>query len=281
MRKVLKISYGVALAAIMLFAPSCASKFQKLRKSTNVKNKLAGADSYYEAKKYYKASLLYEEIQPVLRGAREGEDVLYKLAYSHFYQKDYIIASHYFERFYNTYGRSPRAEEARYQAALCKYNESPRSSLDQSSTKEAAEAMQSFLNRYPNSEHKQEATKIIDEMQNKLALKAFENARQYFKISKFKAAVVAFENFRKGYPDSDYNEEAGFMKIKAQYEYAKLSFYLKQKERFQKAIRFYEDFVDRYPNSKYLKKAEKIYENSIKEVKRLAGYEKPAPKKNS
>ncbi|BDD11035.1 hypothetical protein FUAX_34670 [Fulvitalea axinellae] len=274
MRKLSGFSYWILALAMAAGLSSCAGRFRKLQKSTDVKAKYAGANAFYEEGKYYKASVLYEEILPVLRGAEEGEDVLFKLAYSYYNRKDFDLASHYFQRFYNTYSRSPKAEEANYMYAYCKSQNSLRPSLDQTATKEAAEAMQAFLNRYPSSERKAEATKIIDEMQEKLALKAFLTAKQYYKLQRFKAAVVAFDNFRKSFPDSKHNEEGQFLKIKAEYDYAHQSYSRRQEERYQKVVDFYESFIDSYPDSKYGKEAGRLYDTSLERLRELKSQKK-------
>lgn len=46
------------------------------------------------------------------------------------------------------------------------------------------------------------------------------------------------------------------MVVKSYYRFAKMSIFEKQEERFEKVITEYQDFADRYPDSKYLKDAE-------------------------
>ncbi|BDD02696.1 outer membrane protein assembly factor BamD [Aureibacter tunicatorum] len=243
----------------MAFFSGCASKFRQLQKSSDIQEKLAGALEYYDNEKYYKAATLLEEILPVLRGAEESEQVLFKLAYAYYYQKQYTLAGHYFNRFYETYTRSPLAEEALYMYAYSKYLESPRHSLDQSSTEEAIVVMQSFINKFPQSEKKEEASKIISELQKKLEKKYYEVAKQYYKLDRYKASMAAVDHFHKGFPDSKYNEELSFYKLKSAYNYATESFFAKKKERLDEAVKFYENFIDKYPESKYLKEAENLY----------------------
>ena len=60
------------------------------------------------------------------------------------------------------------------------------------------------------------------------------------------------------------------MVVKSYYKYAKMSIVEKQIERFEKVISEYQDFVDRYPESKLLKDAEgysNLSLNNIKEIK--------------
>ncbi len=145
MRKGLVFSYFLV---ILLVAAGC-SRFRKIEKSQDWRVKYEAAQNYYSKKEYYKASVLFEQILPIVRGLPEGEKVQFFLAYCQFYDKLYLLASEQFKTFYETYGRSTMAEEARYMYAYSLYQSSPNSELDQTSSINAMAAMQEFLNRYP------------------------------------------------------------------------------------------------------------------------------------
>jgi outer membrane protein assembly factor BamD len=102
-------------------------------------------------------------------------------------------------------------------------------------------------------------------MQFKLETKAFENAKQYYKLERFKAAIVSFENFQRDYPDARYQEEVAFLLVKSEYLLAKQSFKRLQKERYKETIDYYQAFVDSYPQSEFLKEAEGIYSIVLEE----------------
>jgi outer membrane protein assembly factor BamD len=268
MRK--RINVGVAgLFIILLISTSC-SKFRKIEKSGDWRVKYEAALKYYEEEDYYKAAILFEQILPIVRGLPEGENVQFHYAYTQYHQQMYLLAAHHFEQFYQTYARSDLAEEARYMYAYSLYADSPSYNLDQSSSINALSAMQNFLNRFPNNEFRDDAIKVINDIQRKLELKAYENAKQYYKLRRYKAAVVAFNNFRDNYPDSNFNEEVAYLKFDAQYELASQSIPSKQLERYRKAVELYEEFIDRYPTSPYLQDAEKKYSNSLKEINQIA-----------
>ncbi|MDH5475555.1 MAG: outer membrane protein assembly factor BamD [Cyclobacteriaceae bacterium] len=260
--------FFIIITATLLF--SCGGGFRKLEKSDDWKLKYQGALEYYENEDYSRASILFEQILPIIRGVPEGEDVQFKLSYCNFHQGLYLLSSHYFKTFYETYGRSEKAEEAQYMYAYSLFADSPVFNLDQTSSYEAIDAIQTFINKYPNSEFREEASKIIDQMQEKLETKAYEKAKQYLKLRIYKSAIVAFENFRDEYPDSEYNEEIFFLKIEAQHDLAEQSLYSKQKERYQLVKEYYEYFIDNYPNSSHLKSAEKYYGNSIDNLSKFA-----------
>jgi outer membrane protein assembly factor BamD len=255
---------------LILFIPvlllaSC-SKFQKVQKSTSIVEKYDAAVKYYNDGDYYRAGLLFEELIPLMRGKKEAENTEFYYANCQYYQRQLILSAYYFKKFYQTYPRSEFAEKAFYMHCRSLYESSPRDDLDQSTTTDAMVSIQSFLKKYPKSEYADEVQNIFTKLDAKLNKKYFDGARLYYKIRKYKSAVIALENYRKKYPDSPYNEEAQYLRIDSQYHYAKKSIDSKQKERFYEAIDLYQDFVDRYPQSQYLEDAEKIYENCLEEI---------------
>ncbi|MEQ9404728.1 MAG: outer membrane protein assembly factor BamD [Cyclobacteriaceae bacterium] len=263
---------GIRTIILLFTALSIAgcSKFRKIQKSGDWKVKYEAAIKYYEEEDYHRSTMLLEEILPIIRGTKEAELGNFYLAYSYFYQKQYILSAHHFQEFVTIYGRSDKVMEASYMNAYSLYLQSPEYQLDQTSTYEAVAAMQNFINRYPTSEYAPDADRIIDEMQVKLETKAYNTAKLYHKLRRYKSALVAFENFRKDFPDSDFNEEIAFLNIETSYDLAAVSIPSKQEERFRSTIEFYQQFVDKYPRSKFLKAAEKIYSKSIEEITNFA-----------
>jgi outer membrane protein assembly factor BamD len=276
MQKSKIIFTGFLLFSFFFF--SC-SKFQRIQKSTNVDEKYQAAVKYYQKKDYNKASLLFEEIIPIIKGTKESELAQFYIAYCHYYQGDYILSSHYFKKFYETFSRSEFAEEAMYMYAYSLYEDSPAYNLDQANTYTAIEAMQTFINTYPGSKFKDKCNEIIAQLRSKLERKAYENAELYSKTENYKAAVVAFNNFQRNYPDSDYNERAAYLKLVNAYNLAKSSTEDKKKQRYQDTIEYYENFIDKYSNSKYVRQAENIYGECVDIVGEAAGAELQSKKK--
>ena len=256
----------IALALWLLVA-SC-SDFRKIAKSSDWKEKYNAALKYYNEKDYYRATVLLEDVLPIIRGTKTAEEAQFYYAYAHYYERKYILSAHYFKQFYDTYSRSDKAQEAMFMHAYSLYLESPNASLDQSSTTEAIQAIQRFINRYPYSEYKERAEAVLAETRLKLERKAFDNALLYYKLAQYKAAIIEFDNFQKDFPDSDFNEEIGYWKLAAQFELAEQSIQVKQKERYYTTIEYYQTFIDRYPESKFVPEAESIYESCLAKIQK-------------
>jgi outer membrane protein assembly factor BamD len=238
------------------------SDYQKLLKSNDYEKKYETAVNLYEEGDYYRALQLFDQVIPVFRGKDRAEDLFYYYAYSYYNQGDNVMASYYFKRFAKSYPNSSRAEEAWYMSAYCKFLESPRYSLDQTNTHEAINELQAFANRHPNSERLDKVNELIDKLRAKLEKKNYEQAKLYFKMEEYQAAIVSFNNLLKNYPDTEFREESLFNILEAKYIYAKNSVSSKQPERYQEAIEAYDRLVSFYPDTEYKKKARKYQEES-------------------
>ena len=260
--------YGLLIVLLSVVFSSCSS-YNKIQKSQDFKYKYDKALEYYERNDYYKAMTLFDQVIPFYRGKPEAEVIGYKYAYAYFYQKEYIMASYYFNRFSKTYPRNEHAEECAFMAAKCKYLESPDYKLDQTNTYEAINEMQLFINAYPYSERVEQCNELIDELRDKLQKKELEIAKLYLKMDKYKAAVTSFENLLKLYPDTPYREDAMFYTIKAYYYYASKSVKKKRRERYMEAVETYNEFVKLYPDSKHNRDVEYMVNRVNKDLKKL------------
>lgn len=265
-----KVAKNTLILSLLVLYIGC-SEFKKIQKSDDWKLKYDAALKYYERKDYYRAVILFDQIKPYIRGSAEAEQVEFYYAYAHYYQKQYLLASHYFKNFFDAYNRSDYAEESYYMYGYSLYKQSPIYNLEQSSSIEAITAIQMFLNRYPASAYRKEAINIQAELRLKLEKKAFENAKLYYTLggSRLNSALIALDNFKKDYPDAILAEDASFLLVQASYKYAKESIPSKQKERYYDCIEHYEEFIDSYPGSKYLKDIQSFYSNSINQIEKL------------
>ncbi|MBM3176491.1 MAG: outer membrane protein assembly factor BamD [Bacteroidetes bacterium] len=248
----------ILLSGLLLLA-GCSNKFRKIQKNEDWRVKYEAALTYYEKKDYYRAAILFEDIRPIVRGLPEGEQVEFSLAYCQYNEGTYLLASESFKSFFEVYGRSQKAEEAFFMYAYSLYTYAPPPNLDQKPGIEAMEAMQNFLNRYPASDFSERAIDVINTSQLKLEEKGFENARQYLKVKNYKAAVIALKNFSLDFPDSKFLEESAYLRVDAQFQLANKSLPNLQEERYQAVVDLYQEFIDRYPESKYSKDAERFY----------------------
>lgn len=258
----------LATAFILILVPSC-NKYNKVTKSKDYEYKLKMADQYYSKGKYKIAQELYEELFPVFKGTLKFEELYYKDAYCFYYMKSYADAENLFKGFLEVFPNSTKAEEVDYMRSFCFYKQSPKLELEQVNTIKAMGMMQTFINTHPGSERNKEATEIIDKCRAKLEMKEHRAAELYYNMGQYRAAALAFTNLTNSYPESLKGEEYKMKTVKAYYKFAKLSYEDKQIERFEKVISEYQDFVDRYPDSKLLKEAENFSNQSKNNIKAI------------
>lgn len=193
----------------------------------------------------------------------------YYTAHCYYEQNDFILASYYFKTFAKSYPNSVYAEECMYMNAYCKFLESPQYSLDQSSTTEAIQEIQLFINMFPNSLRIPKCNDLMDILRNKVELKDYEIARLYYKMEDYQAAITSFKNLYKDFPDTKYKEEVLFLTLKAYYKYAMNSIPSKKQERLKGTMEAYNTFMTFYPNSNYKNEAEQLKATTIQEMRLL------------
>lgn len=251
---------------LALIGLTACSEYNKVVKSNDMDYKLEKALEYYDEGDYFKALPLLEELLAMTRGSDKAENIYYHYAMGHYEMEDYYLAAYYLKEFSKTYPGSQYAEDCGFLSAMCHYYNSPDHTLDQSDTKDAINAFQLFLNRYPATHLADSCNKMIDELSKKLEVKAFENAKQYYHTMYFKSAEVALRNVLTDFPGTEYEEEIYLLILKSNYELAKRSVENKKKARLEKAVKSYHFFIDKYMGSKNIKEAENIYDQLQQEL---------------
>lgn len=243
-------------------AISSCSNYQKVLKSTDYELKRKTAMQLYNKKDYQRAYPLLEELVGLTRGTAGSEDIYFYYCYCNYYLDDLVSASYHFEQFAKTYPSSARAEEAAFMNAYCYFRASPASNLDQTSSRKAIEEMQLFINKYPNSARIQECNDLIDKLRLKLEDKAFDQAKLYFRMMDYKAAMIAFRNMIKDYPNTRYKDQCMLYILKAGFELAENSIESKKAERYQSVVDDYNAFLNKFADSKSAEQAKSVKEKA-------------------
>lgn len=250
------------LLALVLFLGSC-SKYNKLLKSTDYELKFQKAAEYYSKGNYIKAMQLYEELIPIFKGTAKSEEVYYYYTFCNYYQGDYLLSQYHFKNFTRQFPQSVHTEECYFLNAYCFYLSSPNYRLDQTDTKNAIKEFQSFVDNYPESKRIDTCNILMDKLRGKLERKDYDQVKQYNRLSDYKASITAAKIFIKEFPDSKYVEEMYYLIINSYYLLAINSIPSKKAERLDGAIENYLKFVDLYPRSNYLAKAENVYTSCL------------------
>ncbi|KIA89283.1 outer membrane protein assembly factor BamD [Kaistella jeonii] len=247
------------IVLLAFFAMSACNRQQGLAmKSADKDFILKVANEKFEKKKWSDALALYERLSNLVAGTDDAPNVVYNSAYANYYDKNYKLAGHQFKNFAVTFPQDKRAEDASYMSALCFYEGSMDYNLDQTNTDLAINELQNFLNNYPNSEKSKNINELIDELTYKLEFKAYENAKQYYKIADYKAANVAFENVLDDFPSTKLRSKIYDYILKSRYELALNSVYDLKKDRIENALSFTKQVEREMPNTENAKTAEDL-----------------------
>ena len=262
--------FGIIILLLCLVFGACSNKYQKTLKNTDNRAKLELADYYFKKKDFLRAQSLYEQIEDVYYGTPTAEHVLFNSAACNFGLKQYAIAGFQYKTYFETNATNEKAEEALYMNAYCAFLESQEPELDQTDTYKAIETFKIFINIYPESKYVNECNLFLDQLREKLSLKAYRNAKLYYDMSEFKSALVAFNNLLKEYPELAQKDEVDFLIVQTSYLLAVNSIPEKQIERFQQTVTAFENFKENHTEgNKYMKDAQNLYEKSLSALKKL------------
>ena len=256
---------------VVLSLASC-SDYQKLLKSDDAELKYTKAVEYFDKGDFMRASTLFDEVATYYKGTERSETVLNYLAKSYMGQKDYFSASEYYKTYVKTYPKGKYVIESKFMIGYCYYLDSPDARLDQTETLNAIAAFQEFIDVYPESERVPEANKLLEELHNKLAHKAFLNAKLYYNLgnylgNNYESAVITAQNALKNFPTTSYREELSMLILESKYQQAVQSIEERKIERYRNTIDEYYNFINEFPDGKFRKQADKIFNESKKIVK--------------
>ena len=240
--------YLILLLAFFALS-ACKTAQDMAMKSADKDFILKVANEKFEKKKWTDALALYERLSNLVAGTDDAPNVVYNSAYANYYDKNYKLAGHQFKNFAVTFPQDKRAEDASYMSALCYYEGSMDYNLDQTNTELAINELQSFLNAFPNSEKSKNINELIDELTYKLEFKAYENAKQYYKMADYKAANVSFENVLEDFPSTKLRGKIYEYILKSRYELAVNSVYALKKDRIENALSFTKQVERETPDS--------------------------------
>lgn len=263
--------HSYLLIILVLSFASC-SEYQKLLKSDDAELKYTKAIDYFDKGDYMRASTLFDEVSSYYKGTERSEDVLNYLAKSYMGEKDYYSASEYYKTYVKTYPKGKYVKEAKFMIGYCYYLDSPDPRLDQTETYNAIAALEDFVEMYPESERVPQANKLLDELNDKLAYKAYLNAKLYYNLgnymgNNYESAVITAQNALRKFPGTKYREQLEFLMLQSRYEEAVQSVQEKLVERYRNTIDEYYNYINDFPNGKYRKQADHIFNEAKKVVK--------------
>lgn len=266
--------YLILFAVTLCF--SACNNYSKLLKSADVGYKYEAAKEYFADGQYNRASQLLQTIVTTMKGTEKGQEALYLFGLCNYYSENYETATAIFRKYYQTYPKGVYTEAAHFYSGLALMNEAPEPRLDQTPTYEAVTEFQNFIELYPYSERRDQAMQHIFTLQDLLVEKEYLSAKLYYDLgdyfgncsndggSNYQACVITAENAIRDFPYTKLREDFAILILKAKFELAAKSVEEKKEERYHNAIDEYYGFLNEYPESKYLKEAEQLFNKAEK-----------------
>ena len=244
--------YFVAISAFMLVVASCSVVNQAI-KSNDPQFAYEQALELYNNKKWVKASSLFEACRHVYVGSPREDSLTFYNARCKFKSRDWNEAVILLDEHRRKFGRSPFIEDCEGMHAMCYYFMAPTPERDQTITTQAIVHISEFISRYPESQYVDEYNLFLEDLKGRLQTKSYINAYTYYKIGRYKSAIVAFKNAMKQYPDSPYMEQMMYYTAVSAYRLAANSIESKQVDRYLSMLDLYYSFIAEYPESKHVK----------------------------
>lgn len=243
------------------FAVGCSS-YSKLLKSDDYDKQFTTALEYMEAGKYQKSLVLFEKVRMYYLNSNRADSVAFYTGLGLYKMGDFKSSGMVFDEFRKNFDRSPFLEQAEYMYAKGFYYSSPEPDRDQTATFQAITAIGEYLSRYPDSEKREALDTNVEELVQKLHDKAYLNARTYYKIGRYKSAIVALQNALEDYPESNHREEIMYMMAKSSYEFAHNSRPDKKRDRYLDMLDYYLSYISEYPTGEYARELTKLNGNA-------------------
>lgn len=205
----------------------------------------------YEDEDYLEALNHFEVIRLQYPGSSVADSARYYTGMSRYHREEYLLASYEFNKLIQGSRRGALAPDAYYMFSQCYYEMSPKVQLDQTNTQRAIDALQSFVEQYPNHPKAPTVERQVLELVNKLAEKEYETAILYEKMENRHAALIYFSTIVDRYYNTYLVDDALAGKIRM----------LIALKRYDEAASSVGDFLERYPDSDWRDDVEDMQED--------------------
>lgn len=217
--------------------------------STTKKEEIHSADELFEKakfefqrKKFEDAEKYFDLLKLQFPASQYADDAQFYLGEINFERGDYIMAAFHYSTLRRWYPASEYSKNALFKTALSYYKLSPPFDREQEYTFKAIEYFLEFQNTYPNDSLISVVNSYLKELRNKLAYRNFFTATLYYKWQSPKSALIYLDIVLDEYPDTDYAEDALWLKIQI---YRERGLFLDLEELLEK-------YKKMFPNGKYI-----------------------------
>lgn len=244
MKTYARILLTLFIGLIAIAAIGCGGT--KMRANMTLEERMAAAMTLYEKRDFLEAKNQFRVITLSYSGSTVADKAQFYLGECHYGMKEYILAASEYERLLKVYPNSEWVDDAKFKLGMSYFKLSPKYSLDQDYTHKAIREFQEFLEEFHRSDLVKQVQEKLTECREKLALKVFASAEQYFKLGYYDAAAVYYNVVLDEHYDSKYSPIAQYY-LGESYRHMR-----KQSE----ALEAFRKMVDKFPGHDLASKAQ-------------------------
>lgn len=195
-----------------------------------------------------------------------------------------LLAINEYREFLTFYPTHARADYAQYQLAYAFTEQMPRPERDQSATRDAQKELNTFVERYPNSQLMPEAQKKLREVKDQLSEASYRVGYYYYRVKWYKGAIDRFQEVLK--TDADYTNRDAVYYYLAESLVREAELLVKQgaadqaKAKNAEALPYFERLLTEFEQSEYLERSKRRIAE-LKGSEPLPPSSEPQPKKGS
>mgnify|MGYP001349490495 CR=1 FL=1 len=209
---------------------------------------LEKGDTYFAAKKFLEAELLYPQSIWAPKSALMA-------AYSYYLQNFYSEAITNLNRYLNTYPTDTNVAYAHYLIAMCYYETIEDEKRDSAPLLNAREKFSYIVNNYPNTDFAIDSKFKLDLIEDILASKEMYIGRHYIKKERWIAALNRFKTVIDKYEQTIFVEEALHRLVEINYKLG----LIKESQKYANVLGY------NYLSSEWYKKSYKVFNKDYSE----------------
>jgi outer membrane protein assembly factor BamD len=246
----MKITKGfyIFFSIMLLFTFSCSGKKEiKPPETIDYEKAFIEANKLLEKKDYEKARSTLLDIKSKDTSKKYASLAQLKIADSYIKEDEPDLAISEYNKFLDAYPDNQYAPYAQYQIAMVYFDKIEDAARGYSYAAKAIEEFEKLKKKFPRNPYKDIIDVRIKQSNNIIAEHEFLVGNFYYKKDSYNAALARFEGLLKKYPDYSGGAEVLF--------YIGMSYKnLGQKD---KASEYLKRFIEKYPNNKFAKEANK------------------------
>lgn len=231
-------TFALFAVSALLFA-ACSGGEAPESRTAELEFRLGLAE--FQDEDYLEAIQHFEVIRLQYPGSAVADSARYFSALARFEREEYLLASYEFNQIILGGAARELMADAYYQFAQCYYQLAPHAQLDQTYTSRAIDALQNFVEAYPQHPKAQECERQTLELVNRLAEKEYRTGVLYEKMESPSSALVYYNAVVDRYYNTEFADDAMAGK-------ARMLFALK---RFAAVITTAKEFDERHGGSDF------------------------------